>query len=706
MRLSDQELIRRTCRGDNAAFGQLWERHEAKVSALCRRMLDSPNRDPAIEARDLVTETFIRALHGLDRYEDRTAEGKGFETWLLEVARRLCLKALARQRRRLPFLTTDVGEFQTPARLVEEAAEERQLLRLAAQEINSLPEHYQRPLKMSLDEHSHKEIAERLGISVASAMQRLHRARKRLHARLAEHTEMPHNVPPRGLEARLSDIVRDVRIVTIPLAVSGGELQLCLGIDRRLASHEEDLTERRAALARQPRAWRKRLELAERLYHSGHWDESREAYRAVLALQPGCVRAAVALARMLRHEKRGAEAGEMLAAALHFAPNATNPTLLAERRVAESDDEGAIEHYKAALAANPADGETHYHLSRALGRLSRYEEQLAALEDQRTAVPRDPNGYIEAYVPCARLRRWDLAQTLLECAVALDSNHPLALKHLFQVRMNLGLFDGVSLALAERLVRLAPQFAESWSELAWIYAELGRHEESVGVLEAFLREHPASGEAHAALAWRHHYLGNLGERRRHALAAFALLPGSAYVCWTRILVSEPGEEATLREVAARFSSDAFLHIQVSRALQGMERLDAAEEFARRAGVLQPDGAEPFDQLVAVLFAKRAWREAARLLRLHPDILHRYRLAIALEALGDPEAKEVRSALRPESSSDLLALLDLAVEAGQHADAAAFLTALVRASPTEMQLRHAEKLKKNFPELSDIARSRD
>ena len=48
--------------------------------------------------------------------------------------------------------------------------------------------------------------------------------------------------------------------------------------------------------------------------------------------------------------------------------------------------------------------------------------------------------------------------------------------------MNLGLRDADTQQLAERLVGIAPDLVESWSQLAWFYAEQGRGEDSLAVL--------------------------------------------------------------------------------------------------------------------------------------------------------------------------------------------------------------------------------
>jgi hypothetical protein len=73
MVFTDQELVEKTRGGDNAAFGELWGRYERQVTRLCRGYVSGSPRDPAVDEHDLAADVFIRALHRLDRYEDRSA---------------------------------------------------------------------------------------------------------------------------------------------------------------------------------------------------------------------------------------------------------------------------------------------------------------------------------------------------------------------------------------------------------------------------------------------------------------------------------------------------------------------------------------------------------------------------------------------------------------------------------------------------------
>src|SRR5205814_4938279 len=108
----------------------------------------------AADEQDLAGETFIRALHHLDRYEDPAGQGPGFEAWLLSIARHLCLDHLRRERRRAALAPAgETVETPAPGRAgpaVESLVQEREALRLAALEINALPPTYRAPFKLLL----------------------------------------------------------------------------------------------------------------------------------------------------------------------------------------------------------------------------------------------------------------------------------------------------------------------------------------------------------------------------------------------------------------------------------------------------------------------------------------------------------------------------------------------------------------------------
>ncbi len=92
---TDAALARRAAGGDAAAFGGLYDRYFPRVYryALAR----SRDRD---EAEDVTSETFIRALGALHRYEPRTA----FLAWLFRIARNAAIDRTRRRGRETPAL--------------------------------------------------------------------------------------------------------------------------------------------------------------------------------------------------------------------------------------------------------------------------------------------------------------------------------------------------------------------------------------------------------------------------------------------------------------------------------------------------------------------------------------------------------------------------------------------------------------------------
>src|SRR5579883_1547403 len=91
MDLSDEEIIRRAQRGERSAFLTLFDRHYPRVESYARRQ----TRDAEL-ARDLASETFLRAYRNLDKF--RTGENITYLGYLLMICRRLIITESARRR--------------------------------------------------------------------------------------------------------------------------------------------------------------------------------------------------------------------------------------------------------------------------------------------------------------------------------------------------------------------------------------------------------------------------------------------------------------------------------------------------------------------------------------------------------------------------------------------------------------------------------
>lgn len=180
MAASDEELMTRAARGDLAAFGALFDRHQPRIYAFLCRFLGS-----ASGAEDVTQEVFWRIWQYRATYHRRSA----FLTWAYSIARNAGLDEMRKAARRPRSLEelNEVEQETAPGlnghRLPdEEVLALRETVRTALQ---SLPE--EQRLCLILREYegrSHAEIGEILGCSEGAARVLTHRARKALRSRL------------------------------------------------------------------------------------------------------------------------------------------------------------------------------------------------------------------------------------------------------------------------------------------------------------------------------------------------------------------------------------------------------------------------------------------------------------------------------------------------------------------------------------------
>jgi RNA polymerase sigma-70 factor, ECF subfamily len=179
---SDERLMQRTSRGDLAAFGALFDRHQSAVHAFLCRFLGN-----ATWAEDVVQEVFWRVW----RYRSSFDSRQRFSAWLYGIARHAALTEAGRPYRRelsLDQLPPDdreaagvSGAAGSGDRLVEELAL-REQVRQALQE---LPAEQRTCLILREYEHrSYQEIAAVLECTTENARVMAFRARKALRALL------------------------------------------------------------------------------------------------------------------------------------------------------------------------------------------------------------------------------------------------------------------------------------------------------------------------------------------------------------------------------------------------------------------------------------------------------------------------------------------------------------------------------------------
>jgi RNA polymerase sigma-70 factor (ECF subfamily) len=173
--LTDDDLMSRFCRGEEAAFDLLYQRHAAPVLAFLTRMV----RDAAL-AEDLLQTTFLSFVRARGRYEP----GTNVRAWVYAIATNAGRDALRRRRAR-PERLSDTGapvdapvDAPAPADPAVARALEEALMKLPVDQREAVVLH-------KLQELSFDEIATALGITVGAAKVRAHRGYQRLRELLA-----------------------------------------------------------------------------------------------------------------------------------------------------------------------------------------------------------------------------------------------------------------------------------------------------------------------------------------------------------------------------------------------------------------------------------------------------------------------------------------------------------------------------------------
>jgi RNA polymerase sigma-70 factor (ECF subfamily) len=162
----DAELVRNARRGDESAFGHLYERYARVVHGLLLA------RVPRADVDDLVQDVFLAAWNRLDGLRDPAA----FGGWLAMIARN----------RAVDFHRRAPESVELPDTLQAHDATAEYAEALAALDVvRSLPEAYRETLVLRLVEGlTGPEIARRTGLTPASVRVNLHRGMKLLRQKL------------------------------------------------------------------------------------------------------------------------------------------------------------------------------------------------------------------------------------------------------------------------------------------------------------------------------------------------------------------------------------------------------------------------------------------------------------------------------------------------------------------------------------------
>jgi RNA polymerase sigma-70 factor, ECF subfamily len=185
----DDALLKRSAKGDEHAFAELYRRHQGALYRFAMRMTGN-----SWAAEEIVQDVFMMLVREPKKYDPSRGTLGAF---LYGVARNRIMKHLERTPRDFS-LDADYSEGHpqlqeqmTPARWAE-LRERREQVRAAVLELP--PEFREAVVLCELEEMSYEEAAHALACPVGTIRSRLHRGRALLLAKL----EMLRDVPKRA----------------------------------------------------------------------------------------------------------------------------------------------------------------------------------------------------------------------------------------------------------------------------------------------------------------------------------------------------------------------------------------------------------------------------------------------------------------------------------------------------------------------------
>ena len=201
---TEAALLERLRAGDEAAFERL-------VAGLYGTMLTVARtyvKDRAV-AEEVVQETWLGVINGLDRFEGRSS----LKTWILSILVNQAKTRGTREARTVPFASlapeddapaVDPERFRGPHeqytggwrafpanwKAADQLAQDRETVRVAMRAIADLPLTQQTVIRMrDVEGYSSEEVCATLDVSEANQRVLLHRARSRVRSAVERHID-------------------------------------------------------------------------------------------------------------------------------------------------------------------------------------------------------------------------------------------------------------------------------------------------------------------------------------------------------------------------------------------------------------------------------------------------------------------------------------------------------------------------------------
>ncbi len=170
--LTDDKLVCLYIDGEDRAFEVLLKRYKSKVYTYIYMIVRNSEL-----AEDIFQETFIKAINTIQR--GKYTESGRFLSWINRIAHNLIIDYFRKQKNENTFSTDGLEyDYVNNSEYVEKSAEDiisnEQVLKDVVSLVEFLPKNQQAVVKMRFfEELSFKEIAEKTGVSINTALGRM-----------------------------------------------------------------------------------------------------------------------------------------------------------------------------------------------------------------------------------------------------------------------------------------------------------------------------------------------------------------------------------------------------------------------------------------------------------------------------------------------------------------------------------------------------
>ena len=162
-----EDLVKQSQQGDQAAFAQLYRKHEKPVFALCLRLLADQQH-----AEDVTQEVFVQLWHKISQFKGQSK----FSTWLHSVTSNIAISYLRRHKNWLQKVVSFEQEGMT-----EQSVAMCHGLNGLDKLILRLPERARLVFVLhAVEGYRHEEIGTMLNMAVGSSKSQYHRAKQLL----------------------------------------------------------------------------------------------------------------------------------------------------------------------------------------------------------------------------------------------------------------------------------------------------------------------------------------------------------------------------------------------------------------------------------------------------------------------------------------------------------------------------------------------